>query len=118
MGFMVKMPLMYIIQKLLGILTLKEQPAILKGNAPDCATARQAALGQRELLDAEAFGMMEKYKVNHYWEKGDIVNKTEALEQLRKAGNQIKNIEQGYKNMGYKISDMPSNMEKGLDIIK
>ena len=94
-----------------------QRTAILKGNAPDCATARQAALGQRELLDAEAFGMMEKYKVNHYWEKGDIVNKTEALEQLRKAGNQIKNIEQGYKNMGYKISDMPSNMEKGLDII-
>ncbi|CQR74105.1 hypothetical protein [Sporomusa ovata] len=73
--------------------------------------------GQGTLLDSEQLGMMEKYKIDHYWQKGDIKSQTEAMEQLRKAGSQAQNLEQGYRNMGYKITDMPGNMEKGLAVV-
>lgn len=73
---------------------------------------------QGTLLDSEQLGMMEKYKINHYWEKGDIKSQTEAMEQLRKAASQARNLEQSYKDMGYKIADMPENMKKAVDAIQ
>ena len=94
-----------------------QRTAILEGQAPDRAAAAQAARGEGELLDPEQLGMMEKNKIDHYWEKGDVKSQTEAMEQLRKASSQARNLEQGYKDMGYKIADMPENMKKAMDVV-
>lgn len=40
------------------------------------------------------------------------------MEQLRKAASQARNLEQSYKDMGYKIADMPENMKKAVDAIQ
>ena len=94
-----------------------QRTSILDGQSPDRAAAAQAARGEGSLLDAEGLGLMEKNKINHYWEKGDIKNQTEAMEQLRKASSQVRNLEQGYKNMDYKVADMPENMKKAIDAV-
>jgi len=94
-----------------------QRTSILDGQRPDRAAAAQAADGEGTLLDAEGLGMMEKNKINHYWEKGDIRNQTEAMEQLKKAGAQAQALEKGYQDMGYKIADMPDNMQKALDAV-
>ncbi|NPV91274.1 MAG: hypothetical protein HPY50_10945 [Firmicutes bacterium] len=94
-----------------------QRTSMLDGQAPDKAAAAQAARGKGALLDSEGLGLMEKNKINHYWEKGDIKSQTEAMEQLRKASSQAQNLEQGYKNMGYKIADMPANMKEGIKAV-
>ena len=94
-----------------------ERTAILGGKAPGQAPAAQATKGQGTLLDSEGLGMMEKNKIDHYWNKGDLRNQTEAMEQLKKASAQAQKLEDGYKAMGYKINDMPDNMQKAIKAI-
>lgn len=94
-----------------------QKTSIMNGQRPEKAAAAQAAAGEGKLLDAEGLGLMEKNKINHYWEKGDIKNQTEALEQLKKAANQAQNLEKGYKNMGYKIADMPKDMKDAIKVV-
>lgn len=73
--------------------------------------------GQGNLLDAEQLGMMEKYKVNHYWNEGSMRSQTEALEQLKKTADQARTMESGYRNMGYKVAEMPPGMEEAIRVI-
>ena len=94
-----------------------QRTAILNGESPGVATSGQAAQGQGTLIDSEGLGLMEKNKVNHYWEEGTMNSQTEALEQLRKTGEQAMNLEQGYKCMGYKVADMPNDMQKAIAVI-
>jgi len=94
-----------------------ERTSILNGQAPDKAAAAQAAKGQGTLLDSEGLGMMEKNKIDHYWGKGDLKSQTEAMEQLRKASAQAQKLENGYKSMGYKVSDMPDNMQEAIKAV-
>lgn len=94
-----------------------QKTSIMNGQRPEKAAAAQAAAAEGKLLDAEGLGLMEKNKINHYWEKGDIKNQTEALEQLKKAANQAQNLEKGYKNMGYKIADMPKDMKDAIKVV-
>jgi hypothetical protein len=61
--------------------------------------------------------MMEKNKIDHYWGKGDLKSQTEAMEQLRKASAQAQKLENGYKSMGYKVSDMPDNMQEAIKAV-
>ncbi|MCF8011015.1 MAG: hypothetical protein K9L17_00935 [Clostridiales bacterium] len=95
-----------------------QRSAMTGGEQPLCPGAAQAADGEGRLVDSEGLGLMEEYKVNHYWEKGDLRSQTEALEQLKKTGAQARNLEQGYKEMGYKIADMPDNMKKALQVVE
>ncbi len=94
-----------------------QRTAILNGESPGVATSGQAAQGQGTLIDSEGLGLMEKNKVNHYWEENTMKSQTEALEQLRKTGEQAINLEQGYRCMGYKIADMPNGMQKAIAVI-
>ncbi|MEA4924444.1 MAG: hypothetical protein VB084_03950 [Syntrophomonadaceae bacterium] len=94
-----------------------ERTGILNGQAPDKAAAAQAAQGEGLLMDSEGLGLMEKNKINHYWDQGGIKNQTEAMEQLRKAASQAQKLENGYKSMGYKINDMPDNMQDAIKAV-
>lgn len=94
-----------------------QKTSIMNGQRPEKAAAAQAAAAEGKLLDAEGLGLMEKNKINHYWEKGDIKNQTEALEQLKKAANQAQSLEKGYKDMGYKIADMPKDMKDAIKVV-
>ena len=94
-----------------------QRTAMEGGHRPERGLYDETGKLQRTALDAEGLGMMEKNKINNYWEKGDLKNQTEAMEQLNKAGTQAQALEKGYKEMGYKIADMPDNMKKAIDVV-
>ncbi len=77
---------------------------------------------QGTLLDGEQLGLMEGHKIDAYWNAGDtpadvMKNQTEALEQLRKTANIAKTVEEAYGDMGYKVADMPKNMQEAIKVI-
>ena len=94
-----------------------QRTAMAGGQRPERTLYDETGKLQRTALDSEGLGMMEKNKINHYWEKGDMRNQTEAMEQLKKAGAQAQQLENGYRDMGYKIADMPDDMKKGLEVV-
>ncbi len=82
-----------------------------------------AQRGQGTLLDSEQLGLMEGHKIDQYWNSGTtpsevMRNQTEALEQLRKTADLAQTVEKSYQGMGYKVADMPSNMEEAIKVIK
>ncbi len=95
-----------------------EKTSILNSQSPGRAPAAQAAAGEGTLIDAEQLAMMEKFKVQDKWSEGTLKSQTEALEQLRKTGEQVQKLEAGYKNMGYNVGDMPDNMQEALKVAK
>ena len=95
-----------------------QRGAITMGEKPLRPGAAIAADGEGRLIDPEGLGLMEKNKVNNYWRKGDLGSRTEALENLKKTGDQYRNLERGYREMGYKIDDMPDNMKKALQVVE
>jgi len=81
-----------------------------------------ARRGEGNLVDSEQFGMMEKHKINDYWNKGKnpqeiMKNQTESLEQLKKTANAAQNVERSYRNMGYKVESMPDNMQEAIKVV-
>ncbi len=81
-----------------------------------------ARKGEGKLLDAEQLGMMEKNKINKYWNKGDspadiMKNQTESMEQLSKTATAVQGLEKSYKGMGYKIGNMPDNMQQAIKVV-
>lgn len=78
--------------------------------------------GEGNLVDSEQLGMMEKYKINDYWNKGDtpaelLKNQTEALEQLKKTAHAANTVEQSYRDMGFRVDQMPENMQEAIKVI-
>ncbi|NLB18181.1 MAG: hypothetical protein GX825_05505, partial [Syntrophomonadaceae bacterium] len=79
--------------------------------------------GQGNMLDPEQLSLMEQKKFDDYWNAGDtpaqvMRNQTEAMEQLRKTANVAESVEQGYRNMGYRVEAMPANMKEAIAVIK
>jgi len=79
--------------------------------------------GQGTMLDPEQLSLMEQHKFDDYWNAGDtpaqvMRNQTEAMEQLRKTAAVAENVEQGYRNMGYRVEAMPANMKEAIAVIK
>ncbi len=78
--------------------------------------------GEGTLLDSEQLGLMETHKIDGYWNtKGTpqqvMRGQTEALEQMRKTGELAQTIETGYRDMGYKVADMPTSMQEAIRVI-
>ncbi len=79
--------------------------------------------GQGTMLDPEQLSLMEQKKFDDYWNAGDtpaqvMRNQTEAMEQLRKTASVAESVEQGYRNMGYRVEAMPANMKEAIAVIK
>ncbi len=77
---------------------------------------------QGNLLDSEQLSIMESYKVDEYWTAGStpaevMRNQTEAMEQLRKTANVAQTVESSYRDMGYRIEQMPNNMQEAIKVI-
>jgi len=77
---------------------------------------------QGNLLDSEQLSMMESYKVDEYWNAGStpsevMRNQTEAMEQLRKTASVAQTVESSYRDMGYRIEQMPNNMQEAIKVI-
>ncbi|MDR3585078.1 MAG: hypothetical protein P4L59_07100 [Desulfosporosinus sp.] len=87
------------------------------------STSELVQRGQTTLLDSEQLSMMEKYKINEEWNKlgspADIMkNQTESMEQLSKAAEATQGLENSYRNMGFKVEQMPDNMQQAIKVVK
>ncbi|MDD2555556.1 MAG: hypothetical protein PHN17_04300, partial [Syntrophaceticus sp.] len=79
--------------------------------------------GQGTMLDPEQLSLMEQKKFDDYWNAGDtpaqvMRNQTEAMEQLRKTACVAEGVEQGYRDMGYRVEAMPDNMTQAIAVVK
>jgi Fe-S-cluster formation regulator IscX/YfhJ len=79
--------------------------------------------GQGTMLDPEQLSLMEQKKFDDYWNAGDtpaqvMRNQTEAMEQLRKTACVAEGVEQGYRDMGYRVEAMPDNMKQAIAVVK
>lgn len=79
--------------------------------------------GQGTMMDPEQLSLMEQHKFDDYWNSGDtpaqvMRNQTEAMEQLRKTASVAESVEQGYREMGYRVEPMPENMKQAIAVIK
>lgn len=77
---------------------------------------------QGNLLDSEQLSLMESHKVDEYWTAGStpeevMRNQTEAMEQLRKTASVAQTVESSYRDMGYRIEQMPKNMQEAIKVI-
>ena len=77
---------------------------------------------QGNLLDSEQLSLMESHKVDEYWTAGTtpsevMRNQTEAMEQLRKTASVAQTVESSYRDMGYRIEQMPKNMQEAIKVI-
>ena len=104
----------------------KESTAILNGEAPTVkiegidkilSPKEQAEAGIGELIDPTQLSMAENYKFAKPWSDGTVHSQSEALEQLNKAGDLLGKLENGYRDMGKVVPDMPANMQDALKVI-
>jgi len=77
---------------------------------------------QGSLLDSEQLSLMESHKVDEYWNAGStpaevMRNQTEAMEQLRKTACVAETVESSYRGMGYRVEQMPENMQEAIKVI-
>ena len=77
----------------------------------------KAGVSTAGLADPEGLAKMEQYKINSWFNKGGIANQTEAYEQLAKMGKLTKDLTNAYQKLGYNAADLPSNMQKALDLV-
>jgi len=95
-----------------------QSTTMLGGQSPERAAAGMAKAGEGTLLDPSGMANMEKFKVREYWEKRNITDKTEALEQLSKMGKITEELTDGYRRQGYTVQDLPANMKDALEIVR
>lgn len=92
-----------------------QRTAILNGERPEGPLLDREGRLLRDPLDSEQLGMMEKHKMNDYWNKGDtpaeiMKNQTESLEQLRKTARLADSLKGC-------TQSMPPNMQEAVKVI-
>jgi hypothetical protein len=76
----------------------------------------KAGVSSAQLADPAGLAQMEKFKINNWFDKGGIANQTEAYEQLAKMGNLTNDLTEAYQKLGYRAQDLPSNMQRAIEV--
>lgn len=70
--------------------------------------------GKAKLIDPEGLGNMYHEKVDASIRDNNI---PEAYAQCKKGVDSLKKVRKGYQKQGYKLGDLPENMEKGMKTV-
>jgi len=69
-----------------------------------------------KLSDAQQLAQMESFKINKFFNKGNVMNEAEGMIQLSKMGKMADKLNDAYQKAGYNVKPLPYDMKQAIKI--